>query len=60
MSRAESHTWHMLVSELDVDDVTARLRGAVRHFTCAVLYILTVNVHFARPLNGQAQTTITY
>lgn len=52
-------TWHMLVCKLDVDDVGAWLRGAVGHFARAILYVFTVNVHFAGSFDGKTQTTIT-
>lgn len=48
----------MLVSELDVDDVISWFSGAVGDLTGAVLLVLSVDVHFTGPLNGQAQTTI--
>lgn len=48
----------MLVSELDVDDVISRFSGAVGDLTGAVLLVLSVDVHFTGPLNGQAQAAI--
>lgn len=48
----------MLVGELDVDDVISWLSGAVGDLTGAVLLVLSVDVHFTWPLNGQAQAAI--
>lgn len=50
----------MFVSKLDVDDVVARLGGAVGDFAGAILHVLTVNVHLAGALNGQAQPAVTW
>ena len=51
-------TRHMLVSKLDVDDIVARLRGAVRDPACAILQVLCVDVYFAGTLDGQAEPPI--
>ena len=53
-------TLNMLVCELDVDDVIARLGGAIGDLTGAVLLVLGVDIHFAGSLNGQAQATIAW
>lgn len=55
-----SPTWDMFVSKLDVDDVVARLGGAVGDLAGAILHVLTVNVHLAGALNGQAQPAVTW
>lgn len=52
------HTWHMLVGKLDVDDVGAWFCGLVGHAARAVLVVVTLDVGFARPLDGQAHTSI--
>lgn len=51
-------TWNMLVGKLDVDDVVSRFSGTVCDFTCAVLHIFTVNIHFTGTFDGQTQTSI--
>ena len=53
-----SLTRHVLVSELDVDDIVSRLRGAVGDPACAILQVLCVDVHLAGTLDGQAEPTI--
>ena len=52
-------TWDVLVSKLDVDDVVPRLRRAVGDLAGAVLYVLTVDVHFTGALDGQTQAPVT-
>lgn len=49
---------HVLVGELDVDDVVARLRGAVGDPARAILQVLCVDVHLAGTLDGQAEPTV--
>lgn len=56
--RCSVRTWDVLISELDVDDVISWFGGAVGDLTGAVLLVFSVDVHFARPLNRQAQATI--
>lgn len=53
-------TWDMFVGKLDVDDVVAGLSGAVGDLAGAVLHILTVDVHLAGTLDGQAQPTVAW
>lgn len=48
----------MLVSKLDVDDVISWFGGAVGDLAGSVFLVLSVDVHFAWSLNGQAQATI--
>lgn len=48
----------MLISKLDVDDVTSWFCGAVGDLTGAVLLVLGVNVHFTGAFDGQAEATI--
>lgn len=52
-------TWNMLVGKLDVNDVVSRFSWTVGDFTCAVLHVLTVNVHFTGTLDGQTETPVT-
>ena len=56
---AQSLTRHVLVGELDVDDIGARFGGAVGNFARAILHVLTVDVHLARAFNTQPQAPIT-
>lgn len=51
-------TRHVLVSKLDVDDIVARLCGAVGDPACAILQVLCVDVYFAGTLDGQAEPPI--
>lgn len=51
-------TWHVLVSELDVDDVISWFSGAVCDLAGAVLLVLSVDVHFAGALDGQTQAAV--
>lgn len=59
-NQSQFTTWHMLVCKFDVDNVSAWLCGAVGHFTGAIFYVLTVNVHFAGSFNREAQSTIAW
>lgn len=59
-SPGKSLTWDVLVSKFDVNDVGAGLRGAVGDFACAILHVLTVDVHLARAFDAQPQTPITW
>lgn len=56
--RSTASTWHVLVGELDVDDVISWFCGAVGDLAGAVLLVLSVDVHFAGSLDGQTQATI--
>lgn len=56
--RLTLRTWHVLVGEFNVDDVISWFGGAVGDLAGAVLLVLSVNVHFAGSLDGQAQTTV--
>lgn len=50
----------MLISKLDVDDVTSWLGGAVGDLTGAVLLVLRVDVHLAGAFDGQAQAAVAW
>lgn len=54
-----SGTRDVLISKLDVGDVISWFSGTVGDFTCPVLHIFTVYVHFTRSLNGQTETPVT-
>lgn len=51
-------TWDVLLCEFDVDVVVSGFGGTIGHSACPVLHILTVDVYFARTLNGQRQASV--
>ena len=53
-----THTWHVFVGKLDVDDVFSRLRRSVRHPTRAIFIVLALNVRLAGALDRKTQTTV--
>lgn len=53
-------TRHVLVSELDVDDVVSGLCGAVGDPARAILQVLCVDVHLAGALDGQAKSAVAW
>lgn len=53
-------TGDVLVSKLDVGDVTSWFSGTVGDFTRSVFHVLTVYVHFTGTLDGQTQAPVTW
>lgn len=51
-------TWDVLFSKFDVNIIIPRLSRTVGHSARPVLHILTVDIHFARTLDGQRQTSV--
>lgn len=54
------HTCDVFICKFDVDDVISWFSGAVSHPACTVLHVLTLDVHFARTLDRQPQSSVTY
>ena len=57
---AEGRARHVLVGELDADQVVARLARLVRHAAAAVLVVVALDLGLARTLDGQAKSAVAF